>query len=152
MRQQTTPATQSVRREATTSHFEKRCGKCHQWLPVTEYWKCRGNRTTDGLQGYCKTCLKAAVRRYTVKGVYVKRGATAAEKARRAKDADIDLRIWWVMRAMNPLVADRSRDGRRHSDFMRCLEETATAPIPDHIREEFETRPWLRKEETADVA
>lgn len=34
----------------------KKCAKCHQELPVTEFWKDR--RSKDGLNCYCKECMK----------------------------------------------------------------------------------------------
>ena len=34
----------------------KKCAKCHQELPVTEFWK--DSRAKDGLNCYCKGCMK----------------------------------------------------------------------------------------------
>lgn len=34
----------------------KKCAKCHQELPVTEFWK--DGRAKDGLNCYCKGCMK----------------------------------------------------------------------------------------------
>lgn len=34
----------------------KKCAKCHQELPVTEFWK--DGRAKDGLNCYCKECVK----------------------------------------------------------------------------------------------
>lgn len=34
----------------------KRCAKCHKELPVTEFW--RDKRSRDGLNCYCKDCMK----------------------------------------------------------------------------------------------
>lgn len=34
----------------------KRCAKCNQELPVTEFW--RDRRARDGLNCYCKDCMK----------------------------------------------------------------------------------------------
>lgn len=35
----------------------KKCAKCHQELPVTEFY--RHKRAKDGLNCYCKECMKA---------------------------------------------------------------------------------------------
>lgn len=34
----------------------KKCAKCHRDLPVTEFWK--DSRARDGLNCYCKECMK----------------------------------------------------------------------------------------------
>lgn len=34
----------------------KKCAKCNQELPVTDFWKDR--RARDGLNCYCKECMK----------------------------------------------------------------------------------------------
>ena len=39
---------------------EKRCPKCGEVKPVSEFNKCRTNK--DGLQGYCRSCQKAYYR------------------------------------------------------------------------------------------
>lgn len=43
----------------------KRCSKCEQWKPVTEFGKCAGKK--DGLQGRCRLCHNAAMREWNAK-------------------------------------------------------------------------------------
>jgi len=44
----------------------KRCSRCNQVQPVSEFWACR--RSPDGLQTWCQDCYRAYRREYRAAG------------------------------------------------------------------------------------
>jgi hypothetical protein len=88
---------------------ERRCPRCEEWLPVSEFGVCRAR--PDGLNLYCKPCIRekvamgrAAVREYEqATGEHVKRENKTSLSARR------------IARMMLKLApADRVRESIRH--------------------------------------
>lgn len=53
----------------------KRCSKCGEMKPRSEFWKRLTGRTVDGLRIHCKSCMRADCR-----ARYLKHGKTARYK------------------------------------------------------------------------
>lgn len=96
----------------------KRCPRCEEWLPLSEFGVCRARK--DGLNLYCKRCIRQkiaqsrqALREY--KNARVKHGAGAiSAKARLTIDAKSGFsprRIARMLRKLSP--ADRVREAIR---------------------------------------
>ncbi len=96
----------------------KRCPRCEESLPLSEFGVCRARK--DGLNLYCKRCIRAkiaqsrqALREY--KNARIKHGATVTpERSRVAIDAKSGFsprRIARMLRKLSP--ADRVREAIR---------------------------------------
>jgi len=108
-----------VTRLAEVSVLElKRCPRCEESLPLSEYGVCRARK--DGLNLYCKRCIRQkiaqsrqALREY--KNARIKHGATVLpERSRVAIDAKSGFsprRIARMLRKLSP--ADRVREAIR---------------------------------------
>jgi hypothetical protein len=108
-----------VTRLAEVSVLElKRCPRCEESLPLSEYGVCRARK--DGLNLYCKRCIRQkiaqsrqALREY--KNARIKHGATVLpERSRVAVDAKSGFsprRIARMLRKLSP--ADRVREAIR---------------------------------------
>src|SRR5256885_16583190 len=106
-------------RQAEVSVIDlKRCPRCEQSLPISEFGVCRARK--DGLNLYCKRCIRQkiaqsrqALREY--KNARIKHGATVLpEKSRVAIDAKSGFsprRIARMLRKLSP--ADRVREAIR---------------------------------------
>jgi len=109
---------QAVTRTAELSVVElKRCPRCEESLPLSEFGICRARK--DGLNLYCKRCIRQkitqsrqALREY--KNARVKHGITTADKPQTATDAKLNFsprRIARMLRKLSP--ADRVREAIR---------------------------------------
>ena len=95
----------------------KRCPRCEESLPLSEFGICRARK--DGLNLYCKRCIRQkitqsrqALREY--KNARVKHGITTADKPQTATDAKLNFsprRIARMLRKLSP--ADRVREAIR---------------------------------------
>jgi len=102
----------------------KRCPRCEQSLPISEFGVCRARK--DGLNLYCKRCIREkiahsrqALREY--KSARSKHGAASPSKARVTIEATAGLsprRIARLLRKLSP--ADRVREA------IRCGARTQT--------------------------
>src|SRR5256885_522737 len=106
-------------RQAEVSVIDlKRCPRCEQSLPISEFGVCRARK--DGLNLYCKRCIRQkiaqsrqALREY--KNARIKHGATVVpERSRVSIDAKAGFsprRIARMLRKLSP--ADRVREAIR---------------------------------------
>src|SRR5205823_6871997 len=109
---------QAVTRTAELIVVElKKCPRCEESLPLSEFGICRARK--DGLNLYCKRCIRQkitqsrqALREY--KNARIKHGATTADKPQTAADTKLNFsprRIARMLRKLSP--ADRVREAIR---------------------------------------
>lgn len=116
------------------------CLRCGEYKDRGEFGRTR--RCALGLQSYCAACCAAWVRERYRRRVGIPVDAPRYQHYKGhpilAEDVEGDMRASWFLWAMDPLIADETRDGLRESDFVRCLEHTGTGPIPAWVREKYQ--------------
>jgi len=95
----------------------KRCSKCHQVLPLTEFYKERSN--LDGVGGYCKPCMDARGRTYHAANRSTR---NAQNKAWYAANREKKIAASLAYDRANP--QKRNERSRRYRQRKRALRDT----------------------------